>query len=342
MKDIREMDLAGLIADMEKLGEKPFRARQVYQWLWQKSSVNFDEMSNLSLSLRDKLKAHYSLPTLSTDTRQQSSDGTIKLRFRTSDHYAIEGVLIPMDDRMTACVSSQVGCSLTCSFCATGKMKRERNLTAGEIYDQVVLLQREALQTYQLPLTNIVYMGMGEPLLNYANVFKSVDHLTSEEGLNMAAKRITISTAGIAKMIKKIADDGYKTKLALSLHAANDIKRNEIMPINESNSLESLREALLYYFHKTKIPLTYEYILFDQFNDSLKDAEELYQFSRAVPSKINIIEYNRVEGVELQKAMGQRLEAFKNYLERKSILNTYRQSRGRDIDAACGQLANKG
>ncbi|RRN77277.1 23S rRNA (adenine(2503)-C(2))-methyltransferase RlmN, partial [Pseudoxanthomonas sp. SGD-10] len=250
-------------------------------------------------------------------------------------------VLIPTPDRMTACVSSQVGCSLTCKFCATGYMGRKRNLNADEIYDQVVLISKQAMEHYGIPLSNIVYMGMGEPLLNYNNVLKSIDRITSEDGLNMASKRITVSTAGIAKMIKKLGDDGVKFNLALSLHAANDHKRNEIMPINEQNSLPALAEALKYFYSKTKSPVTYEYIIFNNFNDELQDAKELAKFCKHIPCKVNIIEYNPISFADFTNASEDKTEIFADYLKRQGIITNIRRSRGKDIDAACGQLAVK-
>ena len=326
---------------MAQLGEKPFRARQVYEWLWKKSATSFPEMSNLSKELRSKLESAFVIRPATIASSQISCDRTIKSGFRLHDGHLIEGVLIPADDRMTACVSSQVGCSLTCKFCATGKLERIRNLDAAEIYDQVVSIRRQAEEHYQTPLTNIVYMGMGEPLLNYANVIKSVEMITSPEGLGMAPKRITVSTAGIAKMIKKLGDDDVRFNLALSLHAANDDKRSRIMPINEHNSLSALAEALKYFYSKTQTRITFEYIVFNGFNDELTDAAELAGFCKNVPCKVNLIEYNPIEGESFINARADKIDAFSRFLESRNIIVNIRRSRGKDIDAACGQLANK-
>jgi len=340
-KEIRNISPADLKKIFSDLGEPAFRAKQVSEWLWMKSAGSFDEMSNLSKALREKLKENFTINTVSVNQSQYSSDRTIKNTFKLFDDNIIEGVLIPAPERMTACVSSQVGCSLTCKFCATGYMERKRNLDAGEIYDQVVLIDKQARENYGIPLSNIVYMGMGEPLLNYANVLKSIERLTAEDGLNMSAKRITVSTAGIAKMIKKLGDDQVKFNLALSLHAANDQKRNEIMPINEQNSLKALAEALKYYYQKTKNPVTYEYIIFDNFNDSIQDAMELAKFCKHLPCKVNIIEYNPISFASFENAGEDKTEAFANYLKKQGIITNIRRSRGKDIDAACGQLAVK-
>ncbi len=341
-EDIRKYSQDELIAILHEMGEKKFRAKQVYQWLWQKGAHSFAEMTNLSLPLREALEARFEIKAIAFDEVQRSADGTIKSRFRLHDGFLVEGVLIPTDDRLTACVSSQVGCSLTCKFCATGKMKRERNLEPGEIYDQVMLINRQAEESFGRPLSNIVYMGMGEPLLNYKNVMESVKMISSPEGLHISPRRITLSTAGIAKMIRKLADDGSKVKLALSLHAANDEKRNQIMPINEQNSLESLKEALVYYYEKVGKRVCYEYIMFKNFNESLQDAKELADFCKTVPCKVNMIEYNPIEGAEFQRAREDRLLAFQEAVAKRGITITLRRSRGKDIDAACGQLANKG
>ncbi len=338
---IRDLTLEALTEKIVDFGESAFRAKQIYEWLWKKSAMGFAEMSNLSKGLRALLEEKFTINPITIDFEQKSSDGTIKCRFKLHDGHLVEGVLIPTEDRMTACVSSQVGCSLTCKFCATGKMERIRNLTPDEIYDQVVHIRNWALNHYGIPLTNIVFMGMGEPLLNYSNVLKAIEKITGEDGLNMASDRITVSTAGIAKMIKKLADDKVKFNLALSLHAANDFKRNQIMPINESNSLESVLEALDYFKANTRGKLTYEYIAFKDFNESTQDAKELVAICKKVPAKVNIIEYNPIGDGVFNKADSAKIDQFQRYLERNGVIATVRRSRGKDIDAACGQLANK-
>ena len=342
--DIRKLSLEELTSCLVEQYKQPkFRAKQIHEWLWQKSCCDFEAMTNLPKSLRDILQTHFEIRRMSTDLVQHSQDGTIKTRFKLYDGHLIESVLIPVpeQDRFTVCISSQVGCSLTCSFCATGKMKRLRNLEAAEMYDQVALVQAQCLEVYGKPLTNVVYMGMGEPLLNYREVVQSVQLIS--EGLGMAPRRLTISTAGIAKMIRKLADDGLRTNLALSLHAADDAKRNEIMPINEQNNLEVLVDALQYFYKHTKdSKITFEYIAFKNFNDSMADAQNLLKLCQKVPTaKVNVIEYNPVDGVVLEKADEDRVNAMAQLLRRHDIAITIRRSRGKDIDAACGQLANK-
>ena len=340
-KDIRALTLEELKTVFVENGDQAFRAKQVYEWLWKKSAITFEEMTNLSKPTRELLDKHFVINAVTIDDMQVSSDRTIKNAFKLYDSNIVEGVLIPSTSRMTACISSQVGCSLTCKFCATGKLERLRNLNADEIYDQVVLIRDQAEGKYNTPLTNIVYMGMGEPLLNYKNVMDSIQKITSPDGLNMSPQRITVSTAGVAKMIKKLGDDGVKFNLALSLHAANDAKRNHIMPINESNTLEALAEALKYFYEKTGTRVTYEYIAFKDFNDSIEDAQDLAKFCKHIPCKVNIIEYNPIDDGEFQQTTSERLDAFAKYLESRNIIVNVRRSRGKDIDAACGQLANK-
>lgn len=340
--DIRKLTAEQLKNAMLALGEKPFRAKQVHEWLWKRSATSFADMTNLSKELRTKLEAEFMIRHMVEDLSQKSKDGTIKIRYQLHDGYMIEGVLIPTEDRVTACVSSQVGCSLSCKFCATGFMGRKRNLEPAEIYDQIVLLNRRSQEAYGMGLSNVVFMGMGEPLLNYANVMQGIEHVISPKGLNMSAKRITVSTAGIAKMIHKLGDDGVRFNLALSLHAANDAKRNTIMAINETNNLNALVEALNYFYTKTGGRITFEYILFDKFNDSRNDAEELIKLCRKVPgARVNVIEYNNVDQVSFTKTDEQRRDSFIKYLEDHDVVAKVRLSRGKDIDAACGQLANK-
>ena len=343
-KDIRKAGLDELRQWLLEKGEKGFRANQIQDWLWKKWAASFSEMGNLPLSLRESLAADFDLNRLKVSELQKSSDGTIKLAFTLFDGNVVEGVLIPSGERMTACISSQVGCSLTCKFCATGYMDRKRNLDAAEIYDQAREIAAIAFREYQLPLTNIVMMGMGEPLLNYSKVLEGIQRITDPDGgMGWSPKRITLSTAGIAKMIQKLADDEVKFNLALSLHAADDEKRNQIMPINESNSLQSLKESLRYFYQKTKNQVTFEYIAFASFNEGPEDAAKLAKFARStgIPVKINILEYNPIDAAQFLRAQPERLEAFKNILEKEGLVVNIRRSRGKDIDAACGQLANK-
>ena len=340
-KNIRELSLEEMKSFFVEIGEKSFRAKQLYEWLWQKSARSFEEMTNLSKGLREKLELHFDLPAVKVAEEQISNDKTVKNAFQLADGKITEGVLIPTTKRMTACISSQVGCSLACKFCATGKLKLMRNIRFDEIYDQVAIIKAQAEKYYDRPLSNIVYMGMGEPLLNYSQLLKSVERITAEDGLGMSPKRITVSTAGIAKLIKRLGDDEVKFNLALSLHAANDEKRSHIMPINEQNNLEVLAEALRHFHDKTGSRVTFEYIIFKDFNDELQDAAELAEFCKHVPCKINIIEYNPIDEGEFQQADPQKVDAFADFLESRNLVVNVRRSRGKDIDAACGQLANK-
>ena len=341
LTDIRSLDLVQMEDEFTRMGEKTFRARQVYDWLWNKSVTDFHRMTNLPLDFRNRLEENYALHPALPDVSQVSADRTIKAAFRLHDGNFIESVLIPRKNRMTVCLSSQAGCSLACRFCATGYLERKRNLEAGEIYDQVVQMNRWSKEKYDTGITNIVFMGMWEPLLNYNNVMRAIGLITSVEGLNFAARRITLSTAGIAKMIRKLADDGAKFRLALSLHAADDEKRSRIMPINESNSLGAVREALEYFSQATRNLITFEYILFKDFNDSPEDAEKLYRYTKTVPCKINIIEYNPIREADFKNADPERTAMFAAYLQDKGVNVKIRKSRGKDIDAACGQLANR-
>jgi len=341
-KNIRHLSRADVEKYIEEIGEKKFRSKQIWEWLWLKHAQGFDDMTNLSKELRNRLSESFSFPALKIDATQYSADGTIKSRFKTFDDHLVEGVLIPTEERKTACVSSQIGCSLSCKFCATGYMEKKRNLDYDEIYDEVVLINQQSLRVYEKKLSNIVFMGMGEPLLNYKNVLKAIERITSADGLAMSPKRITVSTAGVSKMIRQLGDDKVKFKLALSLHAANDKKRHEIMPINDTNNIKSLVDSLNYFYKQTGNEITFEYILFKNFNDSLQDADELIKIYRQVPADlINIIEYNPIDAASFSKPDDATVEKFMQHLSKNKVNARLRKSRGKDIDAACGQLANK-
>lgn len=340
-RDIRALTKEQLQEYFISIGEPKFRATQVYEWLWQKGAKDFDDFTNLSLKLREKLQEEFVINHIRVDQMQRSSDGTIKNAVRLYDGKVVESVLIPTDKRITACVSSQVGCSLSCHFCATGQLKRMRNLNPDEIYDQVVAVMNEAENFFGRPLTNIVFMGMGEPLMNYKNVLDAIDKITSPQGLNMSPKRITVSTVGLAKLIKKLADDEVKFNLALSLHSARNEVRNRIMPINETNPVEDLAEALKYWYQHTGRKVTYEYVVWEGFNDQPEDIQALVRFCHHVPCKVNLIEYNPTDDPRFRKAPEEVYQAYIRELENAGIVAKIRRSRGKDIDAACGQLANK-
>mgnify|MGYP006196326477 CR=1 FL=1 len=339
--DIRSLDLPQLQQHFTEMKEPAYRAKQVYQWLWEKSARSFEEMSNLSKDLRKKLDENYTINVVEINSAQFSNDHTIKNAFRLYDGNIVEGVLIPTEERMTACVSSQVGCSLTCKFCATGYMDRKRNLNADEIYDQVLAINNESKQYHNRPLSNIVFMGMGEPLMNYNNVIKAIDKITGDEGLGMSPKRITVSTSGLPKMIKKMADDEVKFKLAVSLHSAVEEVRNEIMPFSKNFPLPELLQSLKYWYQKTKSKITFEYVVWKGINDTTSDIQALVKFCKQVPCKVNLIEYNPIDDGVFQQADEQAINAYINALENNGIVAKVRRSRGKDIDAACGQLANK-
>lgn len=340
-KDIRALSKEQLRDFFVAKGDKPFRGNQVYEWLWSKGAHRFEDMTNLSKVTREMLEDNFVINHIQVDQMQQSSDGTIKNAVRLHDGLIVESVLIPTASRTTACVSSQVGCSLDCKFCATARLKRMRNLNPDEIYDQVVAIDQESRLYHNRPLSNIVFMGMGEPLMNYNNVIKAIDKITSDEGLGMSPKRITVSTSGIPKMIKKMADDEVRFKLAVSLHSAIDEVRTTIMPFNEHFPLEELKEAIVYWYEKTKSRVTYEYVVWKGVNDKRKDVDALVQFCKQAPSKVNLIEYNPIDDGMFQQASNEAINMYIEILEGHKIPVTVRRSRGKDIDAACGQLANK-
>lgn len=340
-RDIRALSKIALRDFFVENGQKAFRGNQVYEWLWSKSVHNFDDMTNLSKDLRSFLETHFTINHIEVDQMQQSNDGTIKNAIKLHDGLLVESVLIPTDSRSTACVSSQVGCSLNCKFCATARLKRMRNLQPDEIYDQVVAINKQSELYFNRKLTNIVFMGMGEPLMNYNNVIKAIDKITHDEGLGMSAKRITLSTSGIPKLIKKMADDEVRFNLALSLHSAIDEIRTQIMPFNEQFPLNDIMDALLYWYEKTNRKITFEYVVWKGINDDKKSIQALVDYCKKVPSKVNLIEYNPIDDDLYQQASETAINDYVSTLEKNKIVVNVRRSRGKDIDAACGQLANK-
>jgi 23S rRNA (adenine2503-C2)-methyltransferase len=340
-KDIRALTKEQLRDFFVAHGDKAFRGNQVYEWLWSKKAHTFEDMTNLSKETRQMLEDNFVINHIKVDVMQRSEDGTVKNAVRLHDDLVVESVLIPTETRTTACVSSQVGCSLDCNFCATARLKRMRNLNPDEIYDQVVAIDNESRLYFDRPLSNIVFMGMGEPLMNYNNVMKAIEMITSTEGLGMSAKRITVSTSGIPKMIKKMADDEVKFKLAVSLHSAIDEIRSEIMPFSSSFPLKDLRESLEYWYRKTKSKVTYEYVVWKGINDDKKSIDALVKFCKYVPCKVNLIEYNPIDDGMFQQASDAAIANYVSALEHSGIVAKVRRSRGKDIDAACGQLANK-
>ena len=339
--DIRSLTLDELTSFFQKNSLPSYKAKQVYEWLWKKSCLSFDEMTNISLETMKLLKNKFVINHINIDRFQKSNDGTIKNAIALFDDLFVESVLIPTKNRTTACVSSQVGCSLDCEFCATSKMDRIRNLNPDEIYDQVATINSQSLNYYGKPLSNIVFMGMGEPLLNYNNVVEGIKKITSKNGLGMSPKRITVSTSGISKMIIKMADDNVKFNLAVSLHSAIEKTRNEIMPFTKKFPLNDLKQAIKHWYSKTKKIVTYEYIVWNNINDDDEHINALVDFCKFSPSKVNLIEYNSTENSLFNSASDNIIDRYIDALEKNKIPVTIRKSRGKDIDAACGQLANK-
>jgi len=339
-REIRSISRKELEDFLVEKGEKKFRAKQIWEWIWKKAVTSFDEMTNISLTIRTILDENFEFLTIEPVYSQRSSDGTIKTAFKLHDGHIIESVLIPSRKRTTVCVSSQVGCNLACKFCATGKLKMKRNLTAAEIFDQVAWVNKQSIKEYDRKLTNIVYMGMGEPLLNYDNVLASIERITSEEGLSMSPYRITVSTSGITKNIKRLADDNVRFELAISLHTASNEMRSEIMPINQTQDLTMLSEAISYFHEKTGKRITYEYLMLKSVNDSIADAKKLAKFCKITPCKINLIEFNSTDS-GFRETDSETVDKFAAHLETYNLIVNIRRSKGKDIDAACGQLANK-
>lgn len=341
MKDIRTFSSEEIKEYIDSIKEKKFRAKQIYEWLWQKGVTSFDAMTNLPKILIEKLISDYNIYPAKVFETKKSKDGTIKIAFQLSDSEYVEGVLIPSGSRMTACISSQVGCALNCAFCATAKIKFRRNLSPGEIFDQVVAIDKLAQEHHNQKLSNIVLMGMGEPLLNYDNVLSAIDKINGDNGLGMSPLRITLSTAGISKKIIQLANDNVKFNLAVSLHSAINERRSKLMPYNEKDNLVDLRKAIAYFSTKTGSRITMEYLLIDNVNDTIDDAKSLAEFCKAFPCKINLIEFNDTGSAKFRKTSDFKTNRFKSFIESKNMIVNIRQSKGEDIDAACGQLANK-
>lgn len=340
-RDILSLSFDELVLALEEFGEKKFRATQLYQWIWQKRVRSFDAMTNLSQKLREQLFENFYFQTIKVSTSKKSYDGSCKFVFSLFDGAVVEGVLIPSKDRMTACISSQVGCGLQCAFCATGTLGFTRNLSIGEITDQFFLMDETAREITGQSISNIVYMGMGEPLMNYKAVMASIARLTEEKGAGLAPSRITLSTSGIIKNIKQLADDGFPCNLAISLHAPKDLLRSQLMPVNKTNPLAKLSDVLAYYHEKTGNRITIEYVLLQGVNDSLQHARELAEFTKRFPVKINVIEFNAHEKSQYKKSDRQTLETFVSFLKGLNLIVNVRFSKGKDIAAACGQLAAK-
>ncbi len=341
MRDIKLLNLQDIKEIVNRLNEPDFRAKQIYKWLWKKNIADFSQMTDLPKQLREKLAEQFFINKIKIHSTEKSKDGTIKYAFKLYDGLLIEGVLIPDGKRVTACISTQVGCPLGCKFCATGAMGFKRNLSFGEIYDQAFILNEQSISIFNRPLTNIVVMGMGEPLLNMENTLKAIALITSNHGMGLSPQRITLSTVGIVKKLKQLADLKPKFNLAISLHTAINKKRSTIMPINITNPLDELIDALKYYYKRTQKRITIEYLLIDGITDTIADAKALAAFCKNFPVKINLIEYNPNDFVDFRKSSVENTKRFYNFLKSKNLVVTIRKSRGQDINAACGQLIKK-
>ena len=337
MKNIKDYNLDELITEMENFGEKKFRAEQIFKWLYVDKVKEFDEMTNLSLELREKLKQNYTMCNFKILKKQESADGTKKYLFDVLDGNAIESVLMQYKYGKTICVSSQIGCKMGCKFCASTGIKFVRSLTAGEIVEQVLAVEQDIGDK----ISNIVFMGIGEPFDNYDNVMKAIKILNNQKGLNIGARHISVSTSGLVPMIYKFADEDYQCTLSISLHATNDEKRSKMMPINNRYNIKELMEACKYYINKTNKRISFEYALAKDNNDNLEDAKELVKLLKGMLCHVNLIPINKIENGEFTKSSNDNIIKFRDYLNDNGIVATIRRELGSDIDAACGQLRRK-
>ena len=340
-KDIRLIKPENLEQLLKKNKFLTYRSKQIQNWARKIDIQSFNQMSNLPNDLIQFLTENFKLNKSKVKTSKKSFDGTIKFAIQLYDNLIVEAVLIPSNKRVTACVSSQVGCSLDCNFCATSKIKKMRNLESYEIFDQIMLLNKESINHFSSPITNIVFMGMGEPLLNYKNVIESIDQITSDFGIGISYKKITLSTSGISKMIKKMADDDVKFNLAISLHTALEKTRNKVMPFSKSFPIKELVDSLEYWYKKIKRKITFEYLIWKEINDDFEHINALVSICKRIPSKVNIIEYNDTDNSMFRNADDKWINNYVTTLKENRIPVSVRRSRGKDIDAACGQLANK-
>lgn len=339
--DIRSISLHELNKFVVNNNFPKYRSSQIFNWINKSSVKSFDDMTNLPKSLIELLKVNFRLNFSKISSKQISVDSTMKFAIKLHDKLIVESVLIPSGDRVTACVSSQVGCSLDCEFCATSKLSRMRNLESYEIFDQIMLMNKQSIENYTHAISNIVFMGMGEPLLNYNNVINSINLITSDHGIEISNKKITLSTSGISKMIIKMADDNVKFNLAISLHSAIESTRNKIMPFSKSFPLSQLIKSLEYWYKKTKRKVTFEYLIWNGINDDFEHINALVKICKRVPSKVNLIEYNSIDDPRFSKADELWVNNYLNILKENKVSASIRRSRGKDIQAACGQLANK-
>ena len=337
MKNIKEYNLNELQDEIVALGEKKYRAEQIFKWIYVDKAKEFEEMTNLSIGLREKLKKNYTTCNFNIIKKQESSDGTKKYLFDVLDGNAIETVLMQYHHGKTICVSSQIGCKMGCKFCASTGVKFIRNLSAGEIVEQVLAVE----QDIEDKISNVVFMGIGEPFDNYDNVMKAIRIINNQKGLNIGARHISISTSGLVPMIYKFADEDLQCTLSISLHATNNEKRSRMMPINKKYSIEELMEACKYYIKETNKRISFEYALAKDSNDNLEDAKELVNLLKGMLCHVNLIPINKIENGEYSKSSNENIIKFRDYLNEKGIVATIRRELGSDIDAACGQLRRK-
>ncbi|MBF0505026.1 MAG: 23S rRNA (adenine(2503)-C(2))-methyltransferase RlmN [Candidatus Omnitrophica bacterium] len=335
--DIRDLSLEDLESYLRSVAVKPFRAQQIFQWIYKKGALGFDAMSNIPRELRDRLKQDFVLQSHEITQKLIAQDGTTKFLFCLYDHEKIESVLIPTPTRTTACISTQAGCKFGCKFCASGIGGFKRDLSCAEIVTQVLHLKQEALK-HQRPLSNIVFMGTGEPLDNFTNLMKAIRTINSEQGINIGARHITISTAGVVPKIKELADEGLQVELAISLHGYDNPSRNVLMPVNRKYPFDELIAACREYVRKTHRQITFEYILIKDVTCTPHAVSSLKKAFKGLICKMNLIPYNPVSEFDHKTPSREEMIDFRNSLEDSGVHATIRTPRGKDVNAACGQL----